>query len=180
MAISAPGEGFFTSDGVLRTDLTTTQQSKPKTTETTASTADEVAAATAQEITDAAVVSITSSMNVGSTGFDSGVSGLVQQAVSSALKNLSSASSAVSDLGSYTPAAIGGTYQNSILYPEGQTTEPATEPDNSAENPEEIPPGNERGAANGQGKKVGLGGSYQDELIAASDKSRGDKKDVAA
>ena len=123
MAISATDQGFFTSDGKLRTDLagsSSTQKTSATQASGDTSLADQTAAATAAAITEAAVVSVTGSMNVGSTGFDSGVSDLVQQAVSSALKNLGSDGSS-----SGTRLQLGGTYQNGIMYgtSDSQTTE---------------------------------------------------------
>ncbi len=180
MAISAPGEGFFTSDGVLRTDQSSPRQSKPKTAETAASESDQAAAV---EISDAAVVSITSGMNVGQTGFDSGVSDLVQKAVSSALTNLGAASSAVKDTGiaspSFTRTPVFGTYQNSIMYPESPPQQkPAAPPETGPEPPENpIPREDERDEEAGGGKRARRRrGSYDDEPIAAPEKSRPGRK----
>jgi len=174
MAISAPGEGFFTSDGVLRADLSGTssaQQSKAKTTETPASVEDQAASATARQITDAAVISVSNQMNVGDTGFDSGVSELVQQAVASALKNRGESPGQASDL-----ATIGGTYQNEIM---ALAKEPAERPVAPEKN-DDTPGGRENAASNGNGRKNGLsavGGSYQDEIIKGARKGA---KDIAA
>jgi len=108
MAIEGTGQGFFSSAGALKNETT----AKPTTT-TNTSTSDiqqSVANDTATQITEAAVVKISNQLNVGNTGYDSGVSELVQGAVTAGLQKQS-----VDQSSTTTPRKIGGTYQNEIM-----------------------------------------------------------------
>jgi hypothetical protein len=147
MASSISDQGFFTSGGVLRSESPATNSdttAQTQTSDQTTDIADQVASDTVSAITEAAVVKISNQMNVAGTGFDSGVSDMVGQAVTSALGKLSEAQQATSALQT-TPLAVGGTYQNEILYgtkttqPSDTTQAPKDTPNDTAQGPKDKP-----------------------------------------
>lgn len=171
MAIKAPEQGFFTTDGALKADSLTSSgwQAAAKTTASgtnSGSVAEQAASTTASAITDAAVVRVSTQMNVGKTGFDTGVSDMVGEAVSSALNKLGTGSAGRAASGSgIARLEIAGTYQDEIMAAARKTTNPVTPPaDNSKGKSEE--------AKTHGNKHV----SYQDEAIAASKKAIEDAK----
>jgi hypothetical protein len=88
-----------------------------------------VAASTVSAITDAAVTKISSQLNVAGTGFDTGTSDLVSQAVASGLQNIASSGATSSS----TQKPIGGAYQNEILAGGGASvTPPEVTPKNTS------------------------------------------------
>lgn len=152
MTINASDGGYFSSNGVIRQDaFTASRRSSAAKTQDTADTpvAQKAASVTASAIADAAAVKIGSRMNVGATGFDSGVSAMVQQAISkgTAAKSVrsagpestdASAAKSTQDAPEETPApkrVRGGTYQNELMQAEKdrQAKEAAAEQTKAAE-----------------------------------------------
>lgn len=183
MAVTSADQGFFTREGVLRTENLNSTSSKTNTsTSSTPNTSGDIstqtAEATATAITDAVVVRISEQMNVGNTGFDSGVSAMVKEAVLSALRNKNSYEGKVDSQlteSSEAPTAsvrmqIGGAYQNEILKG-GQTQ--ATENPSVVSVPPDIPADEDSKKGKPKIEKSGKkrGGAYQNELIESSKKS---------
>ncbi|NMC62703.1 MAG: hypothetical protein GYA55_05980 [SAR324 cluster bacterium] len=192
MAITAADQGFFTSDGVLRQEnlSSSSSQGSTKNADSTssssnisASMAEYTTDTTAVAITDAVVIKITQQMNVGSTGFDSGVSAMVQEAVMSALRNKSGGSSMVSpqlnngstNIMTSNRLELGGAYQNEILASaqksQTQTSIPETPSEESSKASPQVEPGSKNDQNKGQIKKYELGGAYQKQLAAEAKKA---------
>lgn len=142
MASSISDQGFFTSGGVIKSDglrsSTTPAPQQTNTADTGTAVADQVARNTASAISEAAVVKITNQLNVGDTGFDSGVAANVQEAVMSALNKVS-ANTQGSNGTSMTRLPIGGTYQNELIAAANKPAETAKPPEASAK--PAVPPG---------------------------------------
>ena len=182
MAIKPAEEGFFTTSGALKQDSVAGRRAASSTAAGNNSTdqavIDKAASATAGGIAQAAVVKISGRMGVGNTGFDSGVSSMVEQAISlgkqaqSDRKN-QAAASASSNTQSATKVD-GGSYQNQILY--GSTGQPsASAPAAPAAPSTPSDPAGEQGTP-----RKAIGGRYQNELIDAENKRRAKEKEAAA
>ena len=98
MAIEETGLGYFTSQGVLKTDIVSqSSENESEDTSVTDQVAEEVTddiTAQAAAITDAAVVSISNMMGAAGTTYTDGVASLVEEAVSFALQKGSDTDSA--------------------------------------------------------------------------------------
>lgn len=127
MAIQGVGQGFFSSNGELKSSNLSSSTNTSSTTTTSEDVTSSAQIATAASVADAAVVKITSQLNVAGTGFDSGVSAIVGQAIASYLENQSSnqtepSTTSISDNSGTASQSlsIGGSYQNSIINPEAK------------------------------------------------------------
>ena len=187
MAVQPAEDGFFTAQGVLRTESrqgsAQTAQNQTGTTISDQQVTDQARAATASQITDAAVVQVSARLNATGTGFDSGVSAFVNDAVTRGLAAQNRSGSAGSTVGAAS-RPVGGSYQNEILAGAKQAAQPAQQtpapqpPTPPPQQPEPQTPaphqpaqhahqGHGQAHASEHARGKGLGGSYQNEILTA-------------
>jgi len=170
MAISPSDQGYFTSKGTVRTDAFTQRRSASGagTNDIDEAVKQTARSATAAGIAETAAVKVSTRMNVGGTGFDAGVSSMVQQAISAGQSRKagtqaargaadSSTETSAGASGTSSEAApvrrpIGGRYQNQILQSERQEQgkAAAATPAEAEETPAARRP---------------VGGSYQNRIL---------------
>jgi hypothetical protein len=186
MAIQAGNQGFFTTSGVLeqegRAGSSSTSNRSAATGQSTGdATAQEAAAVAAAAITEAVVVKVSSRMNIGGTGFDSGVTALVQGAVQAGLTSINGRkSNGQSGDTQASGKAKGGTYQNSLIAAAAQPSQP--DPPAVLAAPAEAPGKSDPPKETGKKEKSSKVSrkSFQDELVNAAKQSAAGKKSEKA
>jgi hypothetical protein len=181
MAIEGAGEGYFTAEGMLKAQISSsTAQAATVKADTVE---DQVAEATsasvleqAAAITEAAVVDVSNRMGATGSGFADDIFEIVNAAVTSALRKLSGAQTVG---GNSMEPAIGGTYQNELIANAQRSLETAKDLEKTLATAEHDDTADSKIIPKRNSKAKKGGGSYQNQIIEDAKKSaQKSKKDT--